>query len=272
MRFCQSFMTELFRHIGPNTDVPGGRHRRRRPRDRLPLRPVQAAAQRVHRRADRQGPELGRLADPARGDRLRLRVLRRGDAGHARRDARRARRAWSRAAATSRSTRSRSCSSWARRPVTLSDSNGYIYDEAGIDREKLAFVMELKNVRRGRIQEYADKFKGAAYTADRPGARSQPAVEPQGRLRVPQRDAERDQRQGRREPAAERRLRRLRGREHADRRSTASTQFVDARHPLRPGQGGERRRRRRLGPRDGAEQHALRLDARGGRQPAAPAS
>ena len=43
MRFCQSFMTELFRHIGPNTDVPGGRHRRGRPRDRLPVRPVQAA-------------------------------------------------------------------------------------------------------------------------------------------------------------------------------------------------------------------------------------
>jgi glutamate dehydrogenase (NADP+) len=52
------------------------------------------------------------------------------------------------------------------RAVTLSDSAGYIYDEAGIDREKLAFVMELKNVRRGRISEYADKFKGAIYTAD----------------------------------------------------------------------------------------------------------
>ena len=48
--------------------------------------------------------------------------------------------------------------------VTLSDSNGYIYDEAGIDREKLAFAMDLKNVRRGRIKEYADKFKGAVYT------------------------------------------------------------------------------------------------------------
>jgi len=46
--------------------------------------------------------------------------------------------------------------------VTLSDSNGYIYDEAGIDAAKLAFVLELKNVRRGRISEYADKF-GAKY-------------------------------------------------------------------------------------------------------------
>ncbi len=50
------------------------------------------------------------------------------------------------------------------KPVTMSDSSGYIYDEAGIDREKLAFVMDLKNVRRGRIKEYAEKF-GATYTA-----------------------------------------------------------------------------------------------------------
>ncbi len=51
------------------------------------------------------------------------------------------------------------------RPVTLSDSNGYIYDEAGIDREKLDFIMQLKNVRRGRISEYAEKFPDATYTA-----------------------------------------------------------------------------------------------------------
>jgi glutamate dehydrogenase (NADP+) len=50
------------------------------------------------------------------------------------------------------------------RPLTLSDSGGYIYDEKGIDRQRLAFVMELKNVRRGRIKEYAEKFKGVVYT------------------------------------------------------------------------------------------------------------
>jgi glutamate dehydrogenase (NADP+) len=48
--------------------------------------------------------------------------------------------------------------------VTLSDSNGYIYDEEGIDEKKLAFIMELKNVRRGRISEYVDKFNKAVYT------------------------------------------------------------------------------------------------------------
>ena len=50
------------------------------------------------------------------------------------------------------------------KPVTCSDSGGYIYDEAGIDREKLAYMMELKNVKRGRISEYAEKFSSAVYT------------------------------------------------------------------------------------------------------------
>ena len=48
--------------------------------------------------------------------------------------------------------------------VTLSDSSGYIYDEEGIDREKLAFVMDLKNVKRGRIKEYVDRYPNAVYT------------------------------------------------------------------------------------------------------------
>ena len=47
--------------------------------------------------------------------------------------------------------------------VTLSDSNGYIYDHDGIDNEKLAYVLELKNVKRGRIQEYCEKYPKAKY-------------------------------------------------------------------------------------------------------------
>ena len=58
--------------------------------------------------------------------------------------------------------------------LTLSDSNGYIYDEEGITKEKLAFVMELKNVRRGRIKEYADKFKRVVYTPIDPNLDSNP--------------------------------------------------------------------------------------------------
>jgi len=56
------------------------------------------------------------------------------------------------------------------KPVTLSDSGGYIYDEAGINREKLAFVMQLKNVKRGRISEYANKYKTAVYKPLEAGA------------------------------------------------------------------------------------------------------
>src|SRR6185436_2598113 len=58
--------------------------------------------------------------------------------------------------------------------VTLSDSDGYIYDEAGVDAKKLAWLLDLKNVRRGRIAEYADAFSGAIYTAFTPGADQNP--------------------------------------------------------------------------------------------------
>ena len=49
-------------------------------------------------------------------------------------------------------------------PITLSDSDGFVVDAAGIDAEKLHWVLELKNVRRGRIREYPDRFPGAVYT------------------------------------------------------------------------------------------------------------
>jgi glutamate dehydrogenase (NADP+) len=58
--------------------------------------------------------------------------------------------------------------------VTLSDSNGHIHDESGIDREKLAFVKELKNVRRGRIKEYAEKYPASVYTPAEPAGDSNP--------------------------------------------------------------------------------------------------
>jgi len=48
--------------------------------------------------------------------------------------------------------------------ITLSDSNGYILDEEGINEEKLSYVMELKNIRRGRIKEYTEKYNNAVYT------------------------------------------------------------------------------------------------------------
>jgi glutamate dehydrogenase (NADP+) len=76
------------------------------------------------------------------------------------------------------------------RPVTLSDSGGFIHDEAGITREKLQFVLELKNERRGRIKDYADKFTGATYTPNNPGSgttrsgRSRPSARSRARRRT----------------------------------------------------------------------------------------
>ena len=57
-------------------------------------------------------------------------------------------------------------------PVTMSDSSGWIHDSAGIDREKLAWIMDLKNNRRGRIKEYADHFEGIIYNP----SESEPAL------------------------------------------------------------------------------------------------
>ncbi len=148
------------------------------------------------------------------------------------------------------------------KPVTLSDSTGYIYDEAGIDREKLAFVMELKNVRRGRISEYADKFKSAVYTPDDGKPRSQPPLESPRAVRFSERDSKRNQRKRRGEPAPQRRLRGLRRRQHADhdRRGAALPRCRDS---FRSRQSRQRRRRRHLRPGNGAKQHASLVDTRG---------
>jgi len=58
--------------------------------------------------------------------------------------------------------------------MTVSDSSGYVYDEEGIDREKLAYIMELKNVKRGRIKEYAEQYPSAEYTAVEGGRDANP--------------------------------------------------------------------------------------------------
>jgi glutamate dehydrogenase (NADP+) len=65
------------------------------------------------------------------------------------------------------------------RPVTVSDSDGVIYDPDGIDREKLAWVLELKNVRRGRIREYSEEFKKAIFIPTDIKLQHNPALEHQ---------------------------------------------------------------------------------------------
>ena len=80
MRFCQSFMTELYRHIGPDTDVPAGDIGVGGREIGFLFGQYKRLRERIHGRAHRQGPQLGRLAHPSRSHRLRLRLLRRGDA------------------------------------------------------------------------------------------------------------------------------------------------------------------------------------------------
>ena len=163
MRFCQSFMTELYRHIGPNTDVPagdigvGGREigylfgQYKRLRNEFTgvltgkglhwggslIRPEATGYGAVYFAAEM-------LA--TRHQTLEGKVCLVSGSGN-----------------VAQYTVEKLIEMGAR-PVTLSDSTGFVYDEAGIDREKLRFVMELKNVRRGRIKEYADKYRGATYT------------------------------------------------------------------------------------------------------------
>jgi glutamate dehydrogenase (NADP+) len=164
MRFCQSFMTELHRHIGPNTDVPagdigvGGREigylfgQYRRLRNEFTgvltgkglnwggslIRPEATGYGAVYFAAEML---------KTRGETLEGKTCLVSGSGN-----------------VAQYTVEKLLQLGAR-PVTLSDSSGYIYDEEGIDREKLAFLMDLKNIRRGRIREYADRFKTAQYFA-----------------------------------------------------------------------------------------------------------
>jgi glutamate dehydrogenase (NADP+) len=162
MRFCQSFMTELQRHIGPDTDVPagdigvGGREigfmfgQYKRLRNEFTgvltgkglswggslIRPeatgygcVYFASEMLKSRKDSLEGKLCLVSGSGNVSQYTVEKLL--DLG--------------------------------AKPVTLSDSNGVIFDPEGIDREKLAYVMDLKNVRRGRIRDYADKYKKAVF-------------------------------------------------------------------------------------------------------------
>lgn len=163
MRFCQSFMTELFRHIGPDTDVPagdigvGGREvgylfgQYKRLRNEFTgvltgkglgwggslIRPEATGYGAVYFAQEmlktRQQDLAGKVCTVSGSGNVAQYTIEK-------------------------------LLQFGAKPVTLSDSNGSIHDPAGITTEKLAWAMELKNVRRGRIKEYADKF-GAQYIA-----------------------------------------------------------------------------------------------------------
>ncbi len=162
MRFCQSFMTELSRHIGPDTDVPagdigvGGREigylfgQYKRIRNEFTgvltgkalgwggslIRPEATGYGVVYFAAEM-------LATQGKDFKGKTVVI--SGSGNVAQYA------------VEKATQ------LGAKVVTMSDSNGYIYDADGIDAEKLAYVMELKNIKRGRIKEYADKYPSAQY-------------------------------------------------------------------------------------------------------------
>ncbi|HDS84353.1 MAG TPA: NADP-specific glutamate dehydrogenase [Phycisphaerales bacterium] len=162
MRFCQSFMTELSKHIGPNTDVPagdigvGGREigymfgQYKRLRNEftgvLTGKNIRWGGSLIRPEATGYGcVYFAQNMLATQNDSIEGKVCTVSGSGN-----------------VAQYTVEK-INQLGGKCVTLSDSSGAIYDPAGIDDEKLAYVMELKNVRRGRIKEYAEKFKGAEY-------------------------------------------------------------------------------------------------------------
>jgi glutamate dehydrogenase (NADP+) len=162
MRFCQAFMSELYRHIGPDTDVPagdigvGGREI------------GYLFGQYKKLKNEFTGVLTGKGLNWG-GSLIRPEATGYGSVYFA-----------SEMLSTKNTTlEGKKClvsgsgnvaqytvekiNQLGGKVLTLSDSNGYIFDEKGIDAEKLAFIMELKNVRRGRIKEYTDKYKSAVF-------------------------------------------------------------------------------------------------------------
>ncbi|MFA3782591.1 NADP-specific glutamate dehydrogenase [Melioribacteraceae bacterium 4301-Me] len=173
MRFCQSFMNELFRHIGPNTDVPagdigvGGREigflfgQYKKLRNEftgvLTGKGLNWGGSLIRPEATGYGSVYFASEMLAtRGETLEGKICLVSGSGN-----------------VAQYTVEKILQLGGK-VVTLSDSNGYIYDEEGIDEEKLRFVMDLKNVRRGRIKEYAQKYKNAVYTETDPSADHNP--------------------------------------------------------------------------------------------------
>lgn len=162
MRFCQSFMTELYRHIGADTDVPagdigvGGREvgylfgQYKRIRNEftgiLTGKGLQFGGSLIRPEATGYGcVYFAENMLAVKGDNFKGKVCTVSGSGNV----------------------AQYCVEkliqLGAKPVTLSDSSGYIYDADGITQEKLEFVKELKNVKRGRIKEYAEKYPSAKY-------------------------------------------------------------------------------------------------------------
>lgn len=167
MRFCQSFMTELCRHIGPNTDIPagdigvGGREigfmygQYKRIRNEftgvLTGKGREWGGSLIRPEATGYGATyFAEYMLNTRKDSLKGKVVTISGSGNVAQYA------------------CEKVTQMGGKVVTLSDSSGFIYDPAGIDADKLAFIMQLKNVKRGRIKEYADKYNCEFFEGKRP--------------------------------------------------------------------------------------------------------
>ncbi|MGA2415252.1 MAG: NADP-specific glutamate dehydrogenase [Candidatus Sulfotelmatobacter sp.] len=162
MRFCQSFMTELQRHIGPDTDVPAGdigvggreigflfgQYKRLRNEFTGVLTGKGLGWGGSLIRPEATGYGCVYFANEmlkTKKDSLEGKICLVSGSGN-----------------VSQYTMEKLLDFGAK-PVTVSDSNGVIYDPDGIDREKLEWIIELKNVKRGRIRDYGDRFKKAIF-------------------------------------------------------------------------------------------------------------
>jgi glutamate dehydrogenase (NADP+) len=162
MKFCQSFMTELQRHIGPDTDVPagdigvGGREigymfgQYKRLRNEftgvLTGKGVNWGGSLIRPEATGYGTVyFAQEMLAVKGDSFNGKIVSISGSGNVAQYA------------------CEKASELGAKVVTLSDSGGYIYDPAGIDADKLAWVMDLKNNRRGRMSEYVTQYPNATY-------------------------------------------------------------------------------------------------------------
>ncbi len=169
MRFCQSFMTELSRHIGPDTDVPAGDIG-------VGEREIGYLFGQYKRlRNEFTGVLTGKGLNWG-GSLIRPEATGFGSVYFAEEMLK----------TKSDSIEGKTCTvsgsgnvaqftvrkliELGAKPVTLSDSSGFIYDPDGINEEKLQYVMTLKNIRRGRIKEYADEYKVEYHEGERPWA------------------------------------------------------------------------------------------------------
>ncbi len=167
MKFCQSFMSELFRHIGPDTDVPagdigvGGREigylygQYKKLKNEftciLTGKGLEYGGSLIRTEATGYGcVYLAQEMLKTKGQSFEGKTVAISGSGNVAQYS------------------VEKCIQLGAKPVTLSDSSGTIYDPAGITEEKLQFVLELKNIKRGRIKEYADKFGCVYYEGKRP--------------------------------------------------------------------------------------------------------